>query len=398
MSMITKTLILSLSTLGALTALAGEQPAAPPVPSAAPAPIPAAPGTNAVGPAPKIQFATTVGEFGKVVKGEAVKYTYYFTNTGDKLLELSNVQPGCGCTTAGEWTKKVEPGQSGAIPIQFNSGNFKGAVTKFVTVTCNDPKTPSTMLQLKGTIWEPLEVNPTFVNLSITPDNPRASSVVTITNNVETPLYVSLPQCSNKSFNTELKTNALGKGYQLVISTEPPFPPGIVQGEITLKTSWTNPAEIKVKAWAQVQPAVTVLPMSLLVPQPPLTTTQTMTVTIIHNSTNHLTLSEPAINSPDVQVSIKEQQPGHYFNAYLTFPPGFELAQGKQLEFTVKSSNEKTPIIKVPVTQVPRPATPPTPAIAPPNPLAGGQPSHLLPPLPDADHKLPAPPARTPTQ
>ena len=74
--------------------------------------------TNAIGP--KIQFETQLYEFGRVRAGDPVKYTYVFTNTGDALLVLNNVQPQCGCTAAGEWTKQVEPGQTGKIPIQFN--------------------------------------------------------------------------------------------------------------------------------------------------------------------------------------------------------------------------------------------------------------------------------------
>src|SRR5512140_1160931 len=74
-----------------------------------PAPPATAPATtNAVGP--KIQFATPLYDFGRMRAGEPVKYTYVFTNTGNALLILNNVQPQCGCTAAGEWTKQVEPG------------------------------------------------------------------------------------------------------------------------------------------------------------------------------------------------------------------------------------------------------------------------------------------------
>src|SRR5437016_9584338 len=124
----------------------------------------AAPATNAPsstnGIGPKIQFEQSVYDFGKVSAGEAVKHTYIFTNVGDTLLELSNVQPSCGCTTAGEWSRKVEPGKTGAIPVQFNSGAYNGGVTKTVTVTSNDKGQPTVTLQLKGTIWKPIDVSP----------------------------------------------------------------------------------------------------------------------------------------------------------------------------------------------------------------------------------------------
>ena len=99
------------------TALVGAQPTSAP-------PAAAAASTNALGP--RIQFATPVYDFGRVKAGEPVKYTYVFTNTGDRLLIINSVQPGCGCTTAGEWTKQVEPGKTGSIPIQFNTAGYNG--------------------------------------------------------------------------------------------------------------------------------------------------------------------------------------------------------------------------------------------------------------------------------
>src|SRR5215831_12803038 len=102
-------------------------PAAPGAPAVAPAngllqavpAIPAAaPATNAGGG--KIQFEMPNYDFGKSKAGDPVKYTFVFTNIGTETLEIKNVRPGCGCTTAGEWTKKVEPGKTGTIPIQVN--------------------------------------------------------------------------------------------------------------------------------------------------------------------------------------------------------------------------------------------------------------------------------------
>ena len=115
---------------------------------------------------PKIQFETTVHDFGRAKCGDQVKYTYIFTNVGDQLLELSGVQA-CGCITA-NWTKKVEPGQTGAVPIGFNSANYNGPVIKTITVTCNDRTNPRPMLQFKGTVWKPIEVSPQLAVLNLT--------------------------------------------------------------------------------------------------------------------------------------------------------------------------------------------------------------------------------------
>jgi len=145
-----------------------------------------APATNAP-PAggPKIQFDQAVYDFGKVRAGEPVKHTFVFTNVGTETLFLTNVQPSCGCTTASEWSRQVEPGKTGTIPIQFNSANYGGSVLKTVTVTSNDKGQPSVGLQVKGTVWKPIDVNPMFAVMTIPAETQtNVTSKVHIVNNM----------------------------------------------------------------------------------------------------------------------------------------------------------------------------------------------------------------------
>src|SRR6056300_180450 len=95
---------------------------------------------NQVEAFPVIEFETPVYQFGTVQQGEEIRYDFKFYNKGNQVLEITNVRPGCGCTTAGEYTKTVEPGRSGIIPIKLSTTRFKGPLSKSVTVSSNDPK------------------------------------------------------------------------------------------------------------------------------------------------------------------------------------------------------------------------------------------------------------------
>ena len=364
--------------IGIATAVAQPAPTPPPAPSAAT--------TNFAGP--KIRFATAMYDFGRAQSGELVKHTYIFTNIGDETLILANVQPQCGCTTAGEWTKQVEPGKTGSIPIQLNTANQPSQVFKQVTVTCNDKSQGTLFLQLRGTVYKPLEVNPQLAVLNLSPDSELASTIVTITNSTDEPLTLSEPESNNKAFKAELKTIAPGKGYQLVISSVPPMPSGGVQAQVNMKTSWTNPPVLSVQVYANVQPAMAVIPSHITLPPGPLANPHTPSVMIQNNSTNQLSLSDPAVNAPSVETQIKETQPGRSFTVLATFPQGFELPPGQQLELTVKTSNPKHPVVRVPVTQMPRPAAPP-PALNPPPPAAVQPPPAPLRPAKGPPPELP---------
>jgi len=334
-------------------------------PSTTPAPAPLAQpllsatagAASAVGDSgPKILFATPVYDFGQIKGGEVVKYTYVFTNVGGAMLEVSNVQASCGCTTAGEWTRQVEPGQTGSIPIQFNSGSFSGQVAKSITVTCNDTNQPTVALQIKATIWKPIDVTPQFAMLHVTADAPSNATTVRIVNNEDAPLTLSAPESSNPAFAAELRTNQPGKEFQLIVKTVPPLAAGMVQGQITLRTSSTNMPVINVTAFANVQAAVTVTPSQITLPAAPLANSIPSNISIRNNGTNTLVLSEPAVNAKGVEVQLKEIEAGRLFTLTVSFPAGFEIAEWQKVEVSVKSNHPQFPIVTVPVIQPPRPA------------------------------------------
>src|SRR5438876_2981203 len=244
------------------------------------APAPAAPVTiGAIGP--KIQFQTPVYDFGKVKSGDPVKYTFIFTNTGDELLILTNVQPSCGCTTAGDWSRQVEPGKTGTIPIQFNSANYSGQVMKTVTVTSNDKSKPSFGLQIKGTVWKPIDVQPSFAVMNIPPDTQsNVTTKVHIVNNMDEVITLSPPESSQKTFTATLVTNTAGKDFDMIITAVAPFESPNAQSQITIKTSSTNVPTLTVTAWANVQQPVVVSPPQVVLAAGPLANKQTVSVNI----------------------------------------------------------------------------------------------------------------------
>lgn len=338
------------------TMLANAQP-----PPATPLPTLPTAGTNL----PKLRFATPIYDFGRLRSGEVLKYSYVFTNTGPDTVEITHVQPSCGCTAAGEWTRKVEPGQTGSIPIQFNSANFNGQVFKTVTVMSTDKGQPTSVLQLKGTVWKPVDVSPQFAVLNIPPDVPSATASVRIVNNMEEPLVLSAPESNNRAFTAELKTNVPGKEFQIIVTGTRPATTGNIQGLVTMKSSSTNMPIVTVNVWANIQAHVLVMPPQLTLPPPPLAASISPRVTIQNNSTNTLSVSDPVLSLEGVKVELTEPQPGKQFLATLTFPQGFEIPAGQQPALTLKSSNTNLPLITVPIRQLPRQVLSPTPAAQP---------------------------------
>ncbi len=382
--MVTRNLTWGCLALAIGTAALEAQLASPAPPAAV------APGTNA--PAPAIAFATPVYDAGRVRSGDPVKYTYVFTNTGAATLELKNVQPSCGCTTAGEWTRKVEPGQTGVIPVQFNTGVYSGLQIKTINVTSSDPAHPTTMLQLKVTIWKPVDVTPTYAIFNVPVESPSSTVQVRLVNNTEEQISLSSPESNNRAFTASLSTNQLGKECVVTVSSVPPLPVGSTVGEISVKTTSTNAPLIKITALATVQPAVVIAPPQVILPQAPLAAALSPAINIQSFSTNQVSVTDPAVNLPGVEVQLNTVQTGRVWTATLRFPQGFEIPPGRQVFFTAKSTHPQFQEIKVPVTQLPRPVAPApvaqpsaTPQVIPPRPgpqAAAVPPRLALPPTP----------------
>lgn len=349
-------------TLGWLGAFAAEAPSTPPVTPVRPSPVPGLPAVPAAPraanpdaaktPGPRVQFETPVFDFGKVDSGQVLKHNFVFTNTGVATLEITEVRPGCGCTTAGTWDRRVEPGQTGSIPIQFNSGGFSGPVTKSVTVTCNDPTQPTVFLQIKATIWKAIDVNPPSAYFNISSENPtNLTRTVRIVNNLAEPLTVSDLVCTNSSFQAELKTITPGKEFEVQITAVPPFAASYVNSPVTLSTSSPRLPRITIPVSAYSQPPVTVMPAQITLPAGPLGPGVRPSITIRNTGTNVLVLSEAAVNLDGATAEVRELQPGRLFTLSLTLPPGLQLQPGQRLEASVKSNHPKYPVIKVPVFQ-----------------------------------------------
>ena len=299
-------------------------------------------------------FLTNEYQFGKVMAGEQVKYTFIVSNAGDQPLIISNVAPGCHCTTAGNWAHQVEPGQTGEIPIKFDSGSFRGDVTKTITVTSNSKLQPNQTLILRGSVRKAIEISPQFAYMVVMPDAPsNSTTVVHITDQLDEPITLSDPTSATRSFKAELKTVKPGKEFELTITTVPPLAPGNNSGTISIHTSLTNMPVLTVTVNAMVQPSIAVTPPQIaLLPQ--INGWLTNRITITANGSKTLALSDLEVSDKKISVEMQETTPGRVFQIAAVFPPGYQVAPGQDVHVSVKSNNPEQPVIVVPVRQYPR--------------------------------------------
>jgi hypothetical protein len=301
--------------------------------------------------APRITFDSTVFEFGRVKAGEVVKHVFNFTNIGKASLDILAVKPGCGCTTAGEWTKRLEPGKSGVIPLEFSSAAFSGDVDKIATVTCSDPLQTNIVLELKGTVWKPIEVIPSLAIFQVTEElQTKLTNVLRIISHFAEPVGLWNAESVNPAFEAVLRTNQPGKEYELQVVAVPPFTASYTAATITLRTSSESPL-LTVQVGAALLPVLSVVPERLKLPAGPLKTPVTSFVTIRNNGTNKLAILDTRVDAEGAHADKQEIEPGRYFTVAAKFDAGFQLRPDQQVAVIVKTDHPRHEVIRVPVVQ-----------------------------------------------
>jgi uncharacterized lipoprotein NlpE involved in copper resistance len=95
-----------------------------------------------IGKLTDMKFDEESHDFGKIVQGEVVKYSFKFKNIGNNDLIIASATGSCGCTVP-NWPKQpIAPGKEGYVDVEFNSGGKAGKQDKTITMITNcDPST-----------------------------------------------------------------------------------------------------------------------------------------------------------------------------------------------------------------------------------------------------------------
>jgi len=103
--------------------------------------------------APELYIAEEVFDFGVVVEGDTVSFTFYLENRGDEILVIEKVGASCGCTTTALSDSEIESGQVERLGgVLDTTGDGGSQVSKRVFVTSNDPDRPDVELRIVGRV------------------------------------------------------------------------------------------------------------------------------------------------------------------------------------------------------------------------------------------------------
>lgn len=151
----------------------------------------------------------TAFNFGKTPQHVTVTHNFWIKSTGDELLRIEKVDPGCGCTTIPLPDSTVAPGDSVRLQIILDTKNFRGRINKTPKFKTN---ADSAMVSLKifaemitsQATGMPLWISPPKVNVSQFGPKVRRRAKLVITNYGDEPFRLTPIDTANRSFAIRL--------------------------------------------------------------------------------------------------------------------------------------------------------------------------------------------------
>ncbi len=342
-----------------------------------------APATTQPDPnAPVIKVDNADHDFGTIWAGPVLEHAFKITNTGKSTLEIKAVRPQCGCTKAGEYPTRLEPGATGDFAFKLQSSTLRGTFAKSITVESNDPVTPQLRLVLKGHCKQLVEVQPVSANFGNFFGDDPAPITLKVTNNSDQPTQISLAtQPAGSAFSFELMETEPGRKWDLVVTPNKPIKTGMLSAMAVLNTGLDNPKELRVAASGRRTERLDVMPATLMIApvnvpagQPARIYPRTLWVT--NHGEKPVTVTEVSVDDPALTAKFTVRTPGKSYQVTVDIPADY-LPPEDGRKLTIKTDDDEKPVLEVPILRYNPPAPPAAAATQPARPAAQliGQPT-----------------------
>ncbi|NBP64547.1 MAG: DUF1573 domain-containing protein [Bacteroidetes bacterium] len=159
-------------------------------------------------------------------------------NAGNQPLKISEVRPGCGCTTAPLDKKYLKPGEFATINVTLNPGAASGELVKGLTISSNDPKVPIKAITLKAYIMKAIQVLPQpYIAFPQSNVGKSTETTMTLKNTITKPITIT-QFVTSQGITVLVKSKSIPPGGQVSIPVKAkPMYKGYWNGTITCRTN-----------------------------------------------------------------------------------------------------------------------------------------------------------------
>jgi hypothetical protein len=259
---------------------------------------------GSVKPSSKITFENVLYDFGEVGTNRKNTGQFKFTNTGETLLEITEVEKCCGIVTKLD-KMEYEPGESGTLIVEWNSGPRASTMRRNLTIHTNDPKTHQTTLSLMAKVVLQVDWEPKSLGLFLDKENAGCPNI-TITSLDNQPFSIlefkSTADCITADYDSSVEATKFVLQPRVNIEAMPKNSKG------RININLTHPEGKNATILFSVLPEFTVKPSLLIVwdakPEKPVV----RTISVISNYRKDFEIESLTAKKNVIGVKILEQK------------------------------------------------------------------------------------------
>jgi hypothetical protein len=223
--------------------------------------------------ADKLFAGETTHDFGVVLRGAQLKYSFKMTNIYNVPLDITDVRVSCGCVKAEPSVKTVQPSETATLNIFMDGRKFNGDKTVRVFVSVGPKYRSTATLTVSANARGDVAFSPTeieFGNLH-RGQTPAKSIDVEYTGSLIDWRVLEIVKNSSAPF--ELKVQELPrladglprKGYRILATMKAEPPSGSFKQEVVLKTNDPSAGILTFNVIGNVQAGLAVSPSPILI-------------------------------------------------------------------------------------------------------------------------------------
>lgn len=306
---------------------------------------------------PQAVISEPVHEAGTVAKGDKINHSFTIRNEGQATLEITDVQPACGCTVA-EFDREIAPGEEGTVRAVLDTSTFDGPIAKSIAVLTNDSVNPKLNLSVRAKVEPYLFVKPGYARfVQAQKSDPGVVEQIVYTasfddleiTKIDSP-YPFLEATYRKAGEND-EPQPEGQGNQWVVTLTLDYgtaPVGTLAGYLNVHTNHPEQAIARIPVSGFVRPMIVATPEKAEFGQIEIQAAQNATVLLRSFAEEQVQMGPVTTDVPGVQVSLEPVEEGRRYNLQLTLPEDMPKG-GFSGTITVQTDNPKVPAITVPL-------------------------------------------------
>ncbi|MFM8932031.1 MAG: DUF1573 domain-containing protein [Gemmataceae bacterium] len=205
-------------------------------------------------------------DFGVIPKGSLLLHRFPVTNIYAVRMEITQIQPGCGCVTAVASKRFLEPRETGTIDVSMDAKRFDGPKSVGIRVTVGPEFVSSAELRVTANARGDLVFNPGRIVFGAQASGAEANQTVVMEYAGAFPLEVREVVTNQVPVNATVRQlyREPGRvGYEVSATLKTDGPPGAFKDSIFLKTNDPNQPMVPLLVEGAIESGISIIPQKL---------------------------------------------------------------------------------------------------------------------------------------